>query len=157
MEINKALFERYESLIRAEEKALKDRSIGGYREASVALLEIINELEELSLEFKTINDNLCLVVKPRKATYPTRPMRSYRFPSAVKTITEGDIGDRGSFAAWVVSKFGDASLYGVIKYTLDNHRELESDAWIESDAFGDDAEAAERWIRETVTELRGIQ
>lgn len=155
MEIDKKLFARYADLDEREGKALDRNDIGAYREASVTLLEIVNELAKAGLEFKTIDGILCLIAKETKRQ--TRPIRSYQYPNAVKTIIEGKEGTTHYFVAWIVNVIGDTTLHGVIKYTMDNWRELNSLAWLESDAFGDDAEAAERWIREKIAELQKDQ
>lgn len=157
MEINKTLFARYADLDARSEEALNGGDTGLYKEAAVALLEIVNECAVAGLEFKVIDGLLCLIVKETKRQ--TRPIRSYQYPNAAKTIIDDNHneGAKGYFVAWVVNQFGDTSLHGVLRYTMDNFRELNSVAWFESDAFGDDAEAAERWIYAKVTELQGGQ
>jgi hypothetical protein len=155
MEINKTLFNKFAELRRMEKAALEAQDYGKHRETLEAILEITNDLEELGLEFEIIDNTLCLTVKPQRPA--SRILcRSYQYPNAVKTFVSGeDSGIKGAYAWWIVNEIGDTPLHGVIRYTMDSQRELESYGWFESDAFGDDAEAAEHWIRKKVAELQG--
>jgi hypothetical protein len=73
-----------------------------------------------------------------------RLKRSYQFPNAVDTIHQE------RFTAWIVNLPYQKSLYGVVRYVVRGEN-----AWVESDThFGTDADAARKWIENTIRQLQ---
>ncbi len=81
-----------------------------------------------------------------------RLRRNYQFPNAALTIQDGD---GTQFFGWAVNvQLRPATLYGVVRYTVDYDRV----AWVESkEDFCEDVAGAEAWIRQTIKELKEAQ
>ncbi|MBO0794258.1 MAG: hypothetical protein J2P36_25375, partial [Ktedonobacteraceae bacterium] len=56
-----------------------------------------------------------------------------------------------NISGWVVNVVGAKPLYGVVRYFVGG----EDRAWVESKTdFGQDLEAAKKWVKDTIAQLR---